>query len=141
MERAARLVSIARWLTEVYPEVAQALVDNSYESIKVFVPQVIDARTDFIRNTPTYKEWLIGGVVFPNVNKTVTAGGSKVGDTVLDDVAPKVLQGRKGDAPAWEVPMGKNSEDRFYAWKVSGMNPKPMQTSSRTEAPSLAHNE
>ena len=47
VERAARVVAIARWLVETYPEVAQKLVDTSYENAKVFVPQVIPARVDF----------------------------------------------------------------------------------------------
>ena len=45
VERAARGLAIARWLAETYPEVAQKLVDGSYEHAKVFVPQVIPAES------------------------------------------------------------------------------------------------
>lgn len=55
VERAARVVAIARWLVETYPEVARKLVEDSYERASVFVPQVIPARIDFTHNLPNYQ--------------------------------------------------------------------------------------
>ena len=121
VERAARVVAIARWLVESYPDVAQKIVDSSYEDVKVYVPQVIPARIDFTHNMPHYKAWLVGGVVFPNVNKIAIAKNTKVRDTPLDEVEAKVLATRDGKAKAWEVPLGPQKEDKLIAWCVSGM--------------------
>lgn len=129
VERAARIVAIARWLAENYPEVAQKLVDSSYENVKVFVPQAIPARHDFTHDTPLYKSWLIGGVVFPNVNKTTLADDAKVADTRLDEVAPKVLEAQKGDETAWELPLGSKSNEKYFAWCVSAMKPEKTHAS------------
>jgi len=123
VERAARVVAIARWLAETYPEVAQKLVDTSHEQAKVFVPQVIPGQAVLAHNEPTYRSWLIGGVYFPNINRTQVAGQTKVGETTLDDMGPKVLQARKGNVPAWEVVLGKQKDNKFLAWCVSSMKP------------------
>ena len=128
VERSARVVAIARWLAENYPEVAQKLVDTSYENVKVYVPQAIHARHNIIHDTPGYKSWLIGGVVFPNVNKTELAHDAKVSGTRLDEVAPKVLQARNGSEGAWETTLGPNANDRYVAWCVSAMPHKAVSS-------------
>jgi hypothetical protein len=132
VERAARTVAIARWLAETYPETAQKLVDASYENAKVFVPQVIPARIDFTHDLPHYKQWLVGGVVFPNVNKKFIAKDAKVAETPLDSVEPKVLEARAGKQPVWEVAFGKRKEDKFVAWCVSAMQPGKAMSSKVT---------
>ena len=123
VERAARVVAIARWLAETYPDVAQQIVDGSYENVKVFVPQVIPAKVAFTKELPHYKSWLVGGVVFPNVNKLAVTEDAKVGDTPLDEVQAKVLASRGGKASAWEVPFGDQQNERLLAWNVSKMKP------------------
>jgi hypothetical protein len=110
VERTARVVAIARWLFETYPE--------------VFVPQVIPGRAILAHDEPTYRSWLIGGVYFPNVNRTQVAGQAKIGETTLDDAGPKVLQARKGNASAWEVPLGSGPREKYVAWCVSAMRPQ-----------------
>ena len=140
VERAARIVSIARWLTDNYPEVAQKLVDSSYENAKVFVPQAIPARHDFTHNTPLYKEWLIGGVVFPNINKTALADNAKVAETPLNAVVPRVLEARKGDEPAWELPLGSKSNEKYVAWCVSAMKPAKSQAAIKMGQLRVAEN-
>ena len=55
------------------------------------------------------------------MNKSQVASQSKVGDTPLINVSPKVLQARKGSEPTWEVSLGKNRDNKFYAWCVSAM--------------------
>jgi len=122
VERSARTVAIAKWLAENYPEVAQKLVDTAYDNVKVFVPQVIPANSQLI-DTPLYREWLTGGVVFPYVNKTTVAGDAKIAETSLDTMSAKVLQARGNNQAAWEVQFGPNNTDKYIAWRVSGMKP------------------
>jgi len=124
VERAARVVAIARWLAETYPEVAQRLIDDSYEKATVFVPQVIPARVDFTHDLPSYKQWLIGGVIFPNVNRKVIAKDARVAETPLERVSPKVLEARGRGQPAWEVPLGSGQQGKYVAWCVSAMSPE-----------------
>lgn len=127
VERAARVVAIARWLAESYSDLARNLIDGSYENLKVFVPQVIPAKADLAHNLPYSKQFLIGGVVFPNVNRTEVTSGVKVGDTMLNDVPSKVTEARPGKVSAWEVPFGKQREQKLIAWNVSGMQHRPIQ--------------
>jgi len=134
VERAARVVAIARWLAETYPEVAQKLVDDSYERATVFVPQVIPARIDIAQERPTYTSWLIGGVGFPYVNRNVVAKDVKIGDTLLESVEPKVLAARTGKEPAWEVPLGSGRDAKYVAWCVSEMKGKATERADLGEA-------
>ena len=124
VERAARVVSIAHWLVETYPDIAQKIIAGSHENVKVFVPQVIPAHADLVQSMPHCKRWLVGGIAFPNVNKTTIIPTARVGDTALDDVQSRVAASRPGTAPAWEVPFGKQQDQKWVAWNVSGMSPQ-----------------
>lgn len=120
VERAARIVAIARWLSQTYPSAAQKIVAESYEEVEVFVPQVIRARWDKTHKSRFKIYGLIGGVVFPDVNKYRVAPDAKVSDTELAKVQSTVLEARPDpDALAWYVSLGRKQQDRYVAWNVS----------------------
>jgi len=138
VERTARVVAIARWLVQTYPSVASRLIDDSYEQVKVTVPQVIRARYDKTHDG-TYERGefgLIGGVIFPPINKYKLAPKAKVSDTELAKVPPAVLKARPNDgALAWHVPLGKRPNGKYIAWNVTGRNPAkgPAKANARNE--------
>jgi len=120
VERAARIVAIARWLADTYPDVSTKLVNQAYEQVAVQVPQVIDARYDRTHKTPHGESGLIGGVVFPPINRYRTAPDEKVSDTELAKVPQEVINSRPGSAKlAWEVSLGKGETGKYIAWDVS----------------------
>ncbi len=119
VERAARIVAIARWLVQVYPELAQRLVDEAYEQVDVYVPQIISARKTVVRETPVIKSYLVGGVIFPKINQYEQKRQAKVADTQIDQVTRKVLASRPDDgSQAWYVELGAPDEPMHIAWEV-----------------------
>jgi len=141
VERGARIVAIARWLNQTYPSAAQRIVAESYEPVEVFVPQVIRARWDKTHQSGSMVSGLIGGVVFPNVNKYSVAPKAKVADTELANVPSTVLKARPSPrALAWYVPFGKRQQDKYIAWNVSAPESAPLamacaETTNQTQVP------
>ncbi|NIA15462.1 MAG: hypothetical protein GWP08_15470 [Nitrospiraceae bacterium] len=124
VERSARVVAIARWLTKTYPSVAEKIVADAYEPVKVIVPQVIKARYDKTHDTPKGEQGLIGGVVFPNRNRYTLDPEARVSDTTLTNVPEAVMKARPDPHTfAWQVSLGKRPEDRYVAWNVTGREP------------------
>jgi hypothetical protein len=134
VERSARVVAIARWLVKTYPDVAQKLIDESYEQVKVYVPQVIPARVDVTHEGGGGVAWLIGGVVFPKINRYENAPDAKVADTALAKIPTVVLESRPQQALAWNASLGKADGQRYIAWHVA----PPKSAARRADSPPIA---
>jgi hypothetical protein len=134
IERAARVISIARWMVANYPDAAKKLVDGSYDDVKVYVPQAIKARWEVTHETREGVLGLVGGVVFPNVNRYANKPESKVADTRLSDVPAAVLRSRPDQSTlAWESQLGRVPETIYTAWKVT-VRPAPNSASAKNSS-------
>jgi len=117
VERAARIVAIARWLAKTFPEVAKNIIENSYECVEIPIEPVISARIDITHETPTYKSMLIGGVIFPYINDVKLNTKAKIADTNIDDIQRKVINA-KNEYNSWTVSLGRKIKDKYIAWRV-----------------------
>ena len=120
VERAARVVAIARWLVKVFPEIAQRLVDDAYELARVYVPQIISARYDVTHKTYGFESGLIGGVVFPYVNKYTVSEDARINNTPLSHIQPTVMASRPNEkTKAWNLSFDDERQTKYIAWCVS----------------------
>ena len=120
VERAARVVAIAKWLSENYPDVSTKLLAEAYDPVRVFVPHVIEGRYDQTHKTANGEFGLIGGVVFPWINRYEVTPGAKVGNTELGSLPAAVLRSRPDrHSLAWLVPLGAHEQGDFIAWNFA----------------------
>lgn len=139
VERAARVVSIARWLTANHPAVARRLVDESYEGVRVYLPQVIKAKWIKTHKGGGRVAGLVGGVVFPQVNRYRSDPDVLVAGTKLHDVPTAVMSGRPDQTSlAWHISLADGDNDTHIAWNVTP-RPHPTQTKAvhKTPPPAL----
>ncbi len=132
VERAGRLVAIARWMVKEHREVAQRLVDEAFAGVEVFVPQAIPARYVETHREVDYRAGLIGGVVFPKINRYENSEIPLLREDKLSSLPDYVLAQRPSDdVNAWYLDGDKQNflkERRWIAWNVGG---KSTQLSSR----------
>jgi hypothetical protein len=121
VERAARVVSIARWMAKNYPDESRKLVNDFYDPVRVELPQKIEAKyfqTHVVRGVG--EAGLVGGVTFPNVNKYKNDPDARMAETRLLDL-PKAVQAAKPNSQslAWQAELGKQVEQRVIAWRIT----------------------
>ena len=138
IERAARIVAIAQWLDDKYPDVTRKIASDSFEPVKVVVPQVIRARWHKTHDLSPVWHALIGGVIFPPVNDCEVNPNARVAQTPLVEVPGKVIACKpRPEARAWSVTLGKSPEDIYIAWQIVG--PTPDVATHRFASPALCH--
>jgi len=120
VERAARVVAIAQWLVDTFPDVARKLVQEGYEELSINVPRVIEAKYDRLHRNQSGEIGLIGGIVYNAANRYENAPEATVGDTRLMDLEQAVLRTRPHQAQdAWPVRFGTGPNDTYIAWTLS----------------------
>lgn len=126
VERAGRLVAISRWMVKEHREVAQRLVDESYKGVDVLVPQVIPARYDETHRDVGFRAGLIGGVVYPKINRYENSEIPILGEEQLSKLPEYILAQRPNQkVGAWYLDKDKTElygKRRWIAWNLLDYN-------------------